>query len=59
MSNLIEDRTQQEKYEHAKLKLIDAYRAFQELTDENKLKLAQEAVGAPILKEFLNFLPKR
>lgn len=37
--------TQQREYEHAKLKLMEAYHAVQELTEENKLKLAQEVVG--------------
>lgn len=59
MNAPINDPTQQGKYEYAKVKFMEAYHAVQELTEENKLKLAQEAVGIQSLKEFLRFFSKQ
>lgn len=59
MNTPINDPTQQREYELAKLKLMEAYHAVQKLTEENKLKLAQEAVGTRSLKEFLRFFSKQ
>lgn len=59
MNAPINEPTQQREYEHAKLKLMEAYHAVQKLTEENKLKLAQEVVGTQSLKEFLRFFSKQ